>query len=181
MKAWLEVQDIQDSLEAHSCPVDSHLVYMTREHLFNTRIAVSYEFRRLQDIDLGSSPMSNRRQAEEWLYYQGQTAKRFEVILHDGRDQQAGVLTRRPFYVWWFMSQLAISMSLWVHDKSLVQALELCRVFLVPLDILSGLWPCQAQRDRYLELRDELAEHCNEAGLPVLPPADFSLPISLRV
>lgn len=116
-------------------------------------------------------------------------------------------------------------MSLWVHDNSLVQALELCREFLVPLDVLSALWPCQGeskfalshsicvadqfirqcivvhiltdpilfsshalttdrhdpvQRDRYLELRDELATHCEKAGLAPLPPPDFSLPLALR-
>jgi len=180
MEAWREAQDIQDALESHSCATDSHLTHMTREHLFNTRIALSYEFRRLQDVDQLSTRTFNRRQAQEWLYYQSHTAKRFEIILHDGRDPQSQVLARRPFYVWWFMSQLAISMSLWVHDNSLVQALDLCKSFLVPLDILSALWPCKVQRERYLELREELAEHCDKARLPPPPPIDFSLPVSLR-
>jgi len=79
------------------------------------------------------------------------------------------------------MSQLAISMSLWVYDKTLFQALDLCKAFLVPLDILTALWPCPAQRDRYLELREELAEHCEKAGLPPPPPPDFTLPIALRL
>jgi hypothetical protein len=37
------------------------------------------------------------------------------------------------------------------------------------------------QRERYLQLRDELASHCEKAGLGPLPPPDFSLPLALRV
>ena len=66
MSAWLEAADIQDALEAHSCQRDEHLMYMTREHVFNTRIAVSYELRRLQNVDTGVQPKFSRRQAEEW-------------------------------------------------------------------------------------------------------------------
>lgn len=34
MNAWLEAQEIADALDAHSCSTESHLIYMTREHLF---------------------------------------------------------------------------------------------------------------------------------------------------
>ena len=34
MHAWLEAQEIQDGLDFHSCETESHLVYMTKEHLF---------------------------------------------------------------------------------------------------------------------------------------------------
>ncbi|KAI5123891.1 hypothetical protein M0805_005707 [Coniferiporia weirii] len=179
LNAWMEASGIQDALDAHKCSTESHLMYMTREHVFNTRIAVSYEFRRLQNTDVGTSPKFNRRQAEEWIHYQAETARRFEIILHDGHDPLSQVLARRPFYVWWFMSQLAISMSLWVYDNTLVRALDLCKAFLVPLDILSALWPCSVQRDQYLTLRKELSGHCNKAGISAPPPADFSLPVSL--
>ncbi|TDL24298.1 hypothetical protein BD410DRAFT_786409 [Rickenella mellea] len=182
MQAWLETQEIQDTVDAHICAIDTHLLYMTREYLFNTRVAITYEFRRfVPSSNIGASPVFNRRQAEEWVYYQNQTAKRFHTELHSSRDPQAHVLARRPFYVWWFMSQVAISMSLWAYDRSLVQALELCKAFLVPLDILSALWPCPAQRARYDELREELAENCNKAGLPPPPPANYSIPMSLRM
>ncbi|KAH8119434.1 hypothetical protein DFH11DRAFT_1501181 [Phellopilus nigrolimitatus] len=180
LNAWMEATDIQDALDAHQCSTESHLVYMTREHVFNTRIAVSYEFRRrLQNIDVGTSPKFNRRQAEDWIYYQAQTAQRFKDILHNGRDPMSQVLMRRPFYVWWFMSQLAISMSLWVYDNTLLQALDLCKAFLVPLDVLSALWPCAVQRDQYLTLRKELTDHCSKAGVSLPLPPVFSLPISL--
>lgn len=94
-------------------------------------------------------------------------------------------------------------MSLWAYDRTLTQALELCKAFLVPLDILSALWPCQgglilfrtaprpsltrfmfrftAQRDRYIELREELAQNCAKAGLQPPPPADFNVPLALRM
>lgn len=37
-----------------------------------------------------------------------------------------------------------------------------------------------AQRTRYLQLREQLAVHCKNAGLPPLPPTDFTLPLGLR-
>ena len=93
------------------------------------------------------------------------------------------------------------SMSLWVYDNTLVQALDLCKSFLVTLDILSALWPCPgkvlhistsmypviltlsvtAQQKQYRALRDELTINCEKARLPPPPPSDFTLPISLRL
>lgn len=34
LNAWLEASDIQDALDAHKCSTESHLMYMTREHVF---------------------------------------------------------------------------------------------------------------------------------------------------
>ncbi|EJD03209.1 uncharacterized protein FOMMEDRAFT_168239 [Fomitiporia mediterranea MF3/22] len=202
VNAWLEASDIEDALDAHHCSTESHLMYMTREHVFNTRIAVSYEFRRLQNVDSGTLPKFNRRQAEEWIYYQTQTANRFKSILHDGRDPLAQVLARRPFYVvsgllasvvselvliltdfpvqWWFMSQLAISMSLWVYDNTLIEALELSKAFLVPLNMLSALWPCRVQREQYIGLWSELDDHCRKADVPLPPRPTYALPRSFN-
>ena len=42
-------------------------------------------------------------------------------------------------------------MSLWVYDNTLLQALELCKAFLVPLNILSSLWPCSGESTRIHE------------------------------
>nr|QWQ79357.1 Zn 2Cys6 transcription factor [Sanghuangporus sanghuang] len=188
VNAWLEAADIEDALDAHHCSSESHLMYMTREHIFNTRIAVSYEFRRLQNVDTGTMPKFNRSQAEEWktdifprskVYYQTQTANRFKSVLYDGRDPVARILARRPFYVWWFMTQLAISMSLWVYDNTLIEALDLAKSFLVPLDMLSALWPCYVQREQYDALWMELDDHCRKAGISPPPRPSYALPRSL--
>ena len=34
VNTWLEAADVEDALDAHHCSSDSHLMYMTREHIF---------------------------------------------------------------------------------------------------------------------------------------------------
>lgn len=34
ISAWLEASYIEDALDAHQCSTESHLKYMTREHIF---------------------------------------------------------------------------------------------------------------------------------------------------
>lgn len=51
------------------------------------------------------------------------------------------LLSRRPFQVTWFSSQVAICLALWQYDRTLLQALELAKSFLIPLDCLVVLWP----------------------------------------
>lgn len=34
LQAWMETQEIQDTIDSHICAVDTHLLYMTREYLF---------------------------------------------------------------------------------------------------------------------------------------------------
>ena len=55
------------------------------------------------------------------------------------------LLSRRPFQVSWFSSQVAICLALWGYDRSLMQALELAKTFLIPLDALCILWPCEGE------------------------------------
>ena len=40
--------------------------------------------------------------------YQNETASHFGFVLLDGHDPLTQILARRPFYVWWFMNQLAM-------------------------------------------------------------------------
>ena len=34
LNAWMEAEDIILALDAHKCETESHLMYMTREHVF---------------------------------------------------------------------------------------------------------------------------------------------------
>ncbi len=56
------------------------------------------------------------------------------------------MLSRRPFQVTWFASQIAICLALWEYDRSLYNALDLAKAFLTPLEALNVLWPCQSRR-----------------------------------
>ncbi|KAI0074422.1 hypothetical protein K474DRAFT_1601483 [Panus rudis PR-1116 ss-1] len=180
VNAWTETQAVQDALDAHNCNMDTSLMYVTREYLYNTRMTVSYELRRsLSDLDTLGMPMFNRRQAEEWLYYQDQVAKRVRAsVMHLG-DEPGHLLSRRPFQATWFASQVAICLALWNYDRSLINALELAKSFLIPLDALNALWPCTVQDIRRNQLRLQIEEACRTAGItPPLPP-ELSLPTIL--
>ena len=114
---------------------------------------------------------------------------------------QGHLLTRRPFQVTWFSSQVAICLGLWEYNPVLLHALELAKTFLIPLDALNALWLCQGtptasaspapplsthaaasaeQRVRRDELRGRLVEACLSAGLHPPLPEEVTLPPSLR-
>lgn len=117
-------------------------------------------------------------------------------MLHVG-EAQGHLLTRRPFQMTWFSSQVAICLGLWEFNPELMHALELAKAFLIPLDVLNALWPCPGasssafeettwltanlgQRTRRDELRRRLENACLSAGLHPPLPEDLTLPPILR-
>ncbi|KAI0088094.1 hypothetical protein BDY19DRAFT_891709 [Irpex rosettiformis] len=179
--AWVETRAIQDALDMHRCNGDTALIYMCREYIYNTRMTITYELRRrLQDIDDVRPPMFNRRQAEEWLYYQSQVAKRVMDSVKGLSERPGHLLSRRPFQSLWYSSQVSICLALWNYDHDLFQALELAKSFLIPLDTLNVLWPCQVQNTRCQELRIRLTDACNTVRIPIPLPATVSLPLVLQ-
>jgi hypothetical protein len=108
--------------------------------------------------------MFNRRQAQEWrkyyttlqiysqssnglisVYYQDQVAQRVKsAVLEVGRSS-GHILTRRPFQSLWYTSQVSICLALWNYDRTLIQALELAKTFLIPVETLDALWPCPSE------------------------------------
>lgn len=77
------------------------------------------------------------------VYYQDQVAKRVKKSVMYLEEEPGRLLSRRPFQVSWFSSQVAICLALWSYDHTLMQALELAKTFLIPLDALCILWPCE--------------------------------------
>ncbi|KAJ7443199.1 hypothetical protein B0H11DRAFT_1748643 [Mycena galericulata] len=171
-ESWSETQAIQDSLDAHVCNLHTAVAYQCRENVYN-----------LQGLPAGNrpGPLFNRRQAEEWVYYQAEVIKRVTMsiqFLADARGQQ---LTQRPFAVTWFYHQLAICLLLWENDTSLRDVLELAKSFLIPLDVMNSLWPCELIQLQYTALRKRLTAHCRSAGYePPAPPTSYSLPVARR-
>ena len=117
-------------------------------------------------------------------------------MLHVG-ETQGHLLTRRPFQVTWFSSQVAICLGLWEFNPELMHALELAKALFIPLDVLNALWPCPGasasafektswltanlgQRTRRDELRRRLENACLSAGLHPPLPEDLTLPPILR-
>ncbi|KAI0731627.1 hypothetical protein C8Q72DRAFT_906414 [Fomitopsis betulina] len=173
-----ETRVVQAALDMHQCSVDNTLLDVCRVFLYNTQLTATYELRRLQDVD--NAATFDRRQAEEWLYYQEQIAKGTKAAVLQLGEAPGHLLSRRPFQVNWIATQVMICLSLWNYDRSLVHALELAKSFLIPLDVLNALWPSTVQRVRRDELRQRLEEACVSARLPTPLPAELTLPPILR-
>ncbi|KAF8644423.1 hypothetical protein AX16_008483 [Volvariella volvacea WC 439] len=182
MKAWIEADTIEEALNQHTCSIERACIFQGREYIFNTRMFISYEFRRY--IPLASAGVHNlfhRRKAEEWLNHQAAVAGRFMQGLHTITGNLHNLLARRPFFVFWFMGQISRSLSLWHCDPTLIIALDVCKALLPPIDYLSVLWPCPEQRRRYVVLRQRLDEACFQAQVPPPPPMNLSMSLSSLV
>lgn len=79
------------------------------------------------------------------VYYQEQVAQRVKAAVFDIGKARGHLLTRRPFQSLWFSSQISLSIELWNYDRTMMQALELGKTFLIPLETLDALWPCEGE------------------------------------
>jgi len=107
-------------------------------------MCISYEFQRYIPLATANvSGLFHRTKAEEWLTHQATVAKQVMNGLHTVTGQgRSGSLMSRPFFVFWFMSQISRALSLWKCDNSLSSALEVCRALLPLIDYFTALWPC---------------------------------------
>ncbi|CAE6404179.1 unnamed protein product [Rhizoctonia solani] len=180
VNVWLETNTIEEALNRHSCSFEQNSLFQGREYLFNTRMFISWEFRRyIPSPDTEVHQQFHRRKAEEWLRHQAEVAKRLMQGLHTVTGLATNVLGKRPYFVWWFMSQVSRCLSLWQCDQSLFIALEVARAFLPPIDYLTCLWPCQTQRMRYNQIRQRLHNECVKYGLEPPPPPQLVIPTAI--
>ena len=108
--------------------------------------------------------MFNRRQAQEWrescrtavfseanrgnsplVYYQEQVAQRVKSAVFDLGKAGGHLLTRRPFQSLWFSSQISLCIELWNYDHQTIQALDLAKSLLIPLETHDALCPCAGE------------------------------------
>ncbi|KAG8774686.1 hypothetical protein FRC12_001872 [Ceratobasidium sp. 428] len=182
VNVWLETNTIEEALNRHTCAFERNSMFQGREYLFNTRMFISWEFRRyIPSPDTEVHQQFHRRKAEEWLRHQAEVAKRLMQGLHTVTGLTSNVLGKRPYFVWWFMAQVSRCLSLWQCDRSLFIALEVARAFLPPIDYLTCLWPCPAQRSRYYDIRQRLYNECVKYGLEPPPPPQLVIPTAVLI
>ncbi|KIM45747.1 hypothetical protein M413DRAFT_17514 [Hebeloma cylindrosporum] len=171
-EAFLEAQAIEDSLNLHTCNLDTTLIYNTREYVHN--------FHGLDNGKTSSGPKFKRKQAEDWLFYEDQIIQRVNSLMHQLNGPAGHQLTRRPYRINWFINQLAICLVLWNHDPTLYDALKLARNIFIPIDVLNALWPCPAIQQRCDDLRQQLIDACNSRNIELPLPPNYSVPSFLR-
>ncbi|KAH7928462.1 hypothetical protein BV22DRAFT_1030769 [Leucogyrophana mollusca] len=182
VNAWLEADNLEKALDAHTCGMERTFLFQGREFLFNVRMCISHEFQRYIPLATAdANGLFNRKKAEEWLSHQANVAQRVVHGFHAVTGQPANTLMHRPFFAFWFMSQISRALTLWDCDNSLTLALDVCIALFKPVDYLSALWPCQEQRTRSKKLRERLIRACTIAGRPPPspPPSEVSSSLAL--
>ncbi|KAJ7367084.1 hypothetical protein DFH08DRAFT_679593 [Mycena albidolilacea] len=177
VKAWLEADAIEEALNRHTCGIERAFIFLGREYIFNTRMCITYEFQRFVPlVSANVNGLFHRHKAEEWLSHQTTVAQQFMSGLHTVTGNSSNNLSRRPFYVFWFMGQVSRGLTLWQCDNSMTIALDVCKTLLAPIDYLTALWPCAAQRYRYDSLREDLNAACKLAGISSPLSLNLTLP-----
>ncbi|GLB38529.1 putative GAL4-like Zn(II)2Cys6 (or C6 zinc) binuclear cluster DNA-binding domain [Lyophyllum shimeji] len=177
VKTWLEADALEAALNRHTCRIERQFIFQAREYIFNTRMCISHVFQRYVPLVTANvSGLFHRKKAEEWLTHQATVAERFMFGLHTITGNSSNLLARRPFFVFWFMSQISRALSLWERDNTLTIAIDVCKALLPALDYLTALWPCPEQRYRYDGIRERLANACYVAGVTPPPPSNLTLP-----
>ncbi|TCD70530.1 hypothetical protein EIP91_002876 [Steccherinum ochraceum] len=173
VNAWLEVDKIEEGLSRHTCNIERAYLFQGREYLFNCRMCISHEFSRfIPQATANANLLFHRKKAEEWLTHQAWVAKTVVNGLQTVTGQPNVSIGKRPFFVFWFMSQIRRALTLWSCDNSLIVALDVSKTLMGPIEFLMSLWPCSEQRRRYQDLIDILVNACATAGIP--PPQIYS-------
>ncbi|KAF8230754.1 hypothetical protein L208DRAFT_1438051 [Tricholoma matsutake] len=173
--AWAETQALLDSLKMHDCNLDTAIIYLCREYIYNTQITITQTLRSLQGLSR-DSPMFTRKQAEEWLWYQDRVVQAVKLAINHLGSVQGYQLTRRPFQVPWCLNQLSICLLLWNYDRSLKNALVLAKSIMLPVEVMNALWPCPALQRQSDDLRQRLIDACAVVGFEPPIPSNFTLP-----
>jgi hypothetical protein len=178
VQAWLQCDAIEEALERHTCSTEQSIMYVGREWLFNIRMLISHEFSRFVPCPETSSTKSlfNRDSVLRWVAKHQDVAKNLMKGLSAVTRVKEHYLARRPFFVFWFQTTASRCLSLWRSDPSLTTALELCKAFLPPIELLTCLFPCSFQRSRLMLFRSRVEEACLQAGVELPPPPNFTLP-----
>ncbi|KAH8104576.1 hypothetical protein BXZ70DRAFT_921504 [Cristinia sonorae] len=172
VNAWLEVDRLDEALNRHTCNLERSYLYQGREYLLNCRMCISHEFSRyIPQATASANLLFHRKKAEEWLTHQAWVGKTLLNGLQTVTGQPNVSMGKRPFFVFWFMSQIRRALTLWSCDQTLIIALDVAKTLMSPIEFLMALWPCREQRQRYSDMIDILANACATAGLP--PPQRF--------
>ncbi|KAH9848331.1 hypothetical protein C2E23DRAFT_739783 [Lenzites betulinus] len=168
MSAWLEVDNIEETLDRHSCAVETGFLAQVREILFNTRMCVSHEFQRyIPEATTTTGQLFYHDKAEKWLLHQLQVANYLTHTLRNPRIDTDGH-SRRNFLMFWFISQMTRALALWEADRTLILALDVARAFAPATEYMMRIWPGPAQRREYEAVRARIVQACLAAN--VSPP-----------
>ncbi|KAI6033231.1 hypothetical protein F5J12DRAFT_799618 [Pisolithus orientalis] len=181
LQAWREAQEIQDALDSHNCGLDMTLLYMCREYVYNIQMLITSALQSFHGPGAGHLPSFTRKHAEQWLRHLGYFVSRVPASVKHMGDSCSDSFASRPFQVTWLASQISMCLLLWENDRSLIEALEVAKDILGPLELLNTLWPCPMLQSTCDELRKRVISICHSTNIPPPTPTNSSFPISPRI
>ena len=124
--AWVEIDAIERTLDAHTCMLERRFGFQAREMLFAARMCISHEFRRyIPQVSTHNNRLFYRDRAEQWRAYlalpcmRAHADKRTAVPVRQRmvmaeriwQNLLAGVEApaldhRRPLLIYWHMSHI---------------------------------------------------------------------------
>ncbi|KAF8712533.1 hypothetical protein AX14_013010 [Amanita brunnescens Koide BX004] len=152
-EALNETMSLQDSLETHSCNFDSVIIHRCRELIQNSRFIIKKATRSIIGYDDSpSKPFFSRHEAERWLEWTKRLIDQANSELSHRQhvEDKQGSMTRRPFDVTWYSTQLALCLRMWSHDRSLLSFLDVAKTVVRVVDVLNGMWPCTCESSSVL-------------------------------
>ncbi|KIY70031.1 hypothetical protein CYLTODRAFT_392634 [Cylindrobasidium torrendii FP15055 ss-10] len=153
-EAWNEAQAIQDALDSHQCNLDTGVMWMTTEYIYNSRMAITQTLRSLTGIPSTRRAEFTPKQAMEWIRFQEEIVKRATMAMR--QYGPANYISRRPYQAPWFATQLELCLRLFESDRTLYAALQLGQQIAFLLSSINQLWPCPEHQRHCDDLRERL-------------------------
>ncbi|KAF7782921.1 transcriptional regulator family: Fungal Specific TF [Agaricus bisporus var. burnettii] len=168
-----EAQLIEDALNVHHCNIDTTIINLTREYLFNIQLLVANEVRiTVAGLTRSGRPgiLYNTKHVQEWVRSQQGAIQKGKDLIQRFSSVENNEFIRQPFIVPWFVNQLNIAVLIWPYEQTMVGLLELAKDLLFVVENLNALWACPDNDSKTNGFRAELMRACHSRGIaPPLP------------
>ncbi|KAI0373410.1 hypothetical protein BV20DRAFT_962547 [Pilatotrama ljubarskyi] len=150
VRAWLDIDDIEQRMERHTCNMMTNYGFQSSEMLFSLRICVSYEFQRfIPQITTTGNKLFYRDKAESWLRHLDNAVENVQQAMEASQRGNKDLDHRKSLFIFWFMSGIKKCIVLWEADPTLDLALTTGCKGAKYLEYMLMFWPC----DRAYHLR----------------------------
>ncbi|KZO96775.1 hypothetical protein CALVIDRAFT_97979 [Calocera viscosa TUFC12733] len=170
-RAYVETLELEDILNQHGCAGERTTLFQGREFLFKIRVIISRDYtKHFPFPETGIDLSFHKKKAEQWLTHQMNLAQRLMQGLNSVTGMGMNDLRLRPFLLWYFALQSQRCLQFHAIDPSLTVALDVADAWMMPVDYLVQIWPCENMDPFFAELRKRILDARIKAGMPRFLP-----------
>ncbi|CDO69399.1 hypothetical protein BN946_scf184270.g2 [Trametes cinnabarina] len=142
VRAWLQIDDLEERMERHTCGLSTNYGFQSTEMLFSLRLCVSYEFQRfIPQITTAGNVLFYRDKAEAWIRHLSINVEEVNQALRAGEQGGPELGHRKALFVFWFLSGIKTCLTLWEADPTLALALTAACQTAAYLEHFLLVWP----------------------------------------